>query len=232
MSKHPAIHSYLLSIASEAVALQQQRFFKTGPAQYAEKDIFIGIHVPQLRRIAKQYQQLGLSEIKHLLCSAIHEERLLALLILVHQFKNGDDSRQTSIYQLYLKHVRYINNWDLVDTSAPPIIGAYLQHKDKSPLFALAKSQTLWKRRIAIMATLHFIKNNEYDYTLRLVTLFLNDDQDLIHKASGWMLREIGKRNLLLLKDFLNNHYQSMPRTMLRYAIEKFTPQERKQYLR
>lgn len=208
------------------------RFFKTGKGEYGEGDEFLGIKVPVSRKIAKQFNDLSLEDIKELLYSRIHEERLISLFILTEQFRKADDKMKRIIYDFYLKNSKQINNWDLVDLSAEKISGAHLFDKDKQVLFKLAKSKNLWERRIAIMSTFHFIKNGEFDTTLKVSEFLLNDDHDLIHKAVGWMLREIGKRNLAKEEKFLKQHYKSMPRTMLRYAIEKFPEKRRQMYLK
>lgn len=208
-----------------------QRFFKTGKGEYAEGDIFYGIIVPVQRKIALKYSDLSLSEVKNLLKSNVHEERLIALLILVHKFEHGKESDQKDIYDLYLKSTQYINNWDLVDLSAAKIVGAYLQDKPRLILQNLATSQMLWERRIAMIATYCFIRNNQFEDTLLIAKILINDKHDLIQKAVGWMLREVGKRDEVVEKDFLKRYYKTMPRTALRYAIEKFPEQIRKAYL-
>lgn len=208
-----------------------QRYFKTGPGEYGAGDQFVGLRVPQIRALAKEYQALPLSEIIHLLQSSIHEARLLALLILVHVYTHADDNLQGQIFRLYLGHSRFINNWDLVDVSAEHIVGPYLRYRSRAPLRTLAGSDLLWDRRISIMATFHFIKQGEYDETLQIAGLLLGDPHDLIHKAVGWMLREIGKRAQVVEEAFLKQHYPNMPRTMLRYAIEKFPTHVRQLYL-
>jgi 3-methyladenine DNA glycosylase AlkD len=209
-----------------------QRFFKTSPGEYGEGDIFVGLRVPEVRKLAKEYQMTAISEIIQLLQSPIHEARLLALIILVRAYMRGDDSIQNRIYNLYIKNTRFINNWDLVDISAEHIVGSYLKYRSRSPLHSLAVSNLLWDRRISIMATFHYIKRGEFAETLRIAELLLRDPEDLIHKAVGWMLREIGKRDHLAEEEFLKAHYKTMPRTMLRYAIEKFPEKLRQQYLR
>jgi 3-methyladenine DNA glycosylase AlkD len=219
-------------LGSKEKAQVLQRFFKTAPGEYGEGDIFVGLRVPETRKLAKVYQALPFSEIILLLQSPIHEARLLALLILVLIYKQGDASVQNQIYDLYLKNTRFINNWDLVDASAEHIVGHYLRHRSRSPLHSLAVSGLLWDRRISIMATFHYIKNGEYAETLRIAELLLRDAEDLIHKAVGWMLREVGKRDHHTEEEFLKVHYKNMPRTMLRYAIEKFPEALRQQYLR
>ncbi len=209
-----------------------QRFFKTGPGQYGEGDVFLGITVPNARKVAKKYNHLALADIKRLLQSKIHEERLTALLILVNIFEKSDTLGQKKIVNFYLKNTKYINNWDLVDLSADKILGNFL--KDKSPriLYKLAKSKNLWERRIAMISTFYFIKCSKYRETLKLAKMMLKDKHDLIHKAVGWMLREIGKKDLKTEESFLKKYYRQMPRTMLRYAIEKFPKQRRLAYLK
>ena len=209
-----------------------QRFFKTGPGEYGEGDIFIGIRVPVLRKLVKEFKDLPTREAEILLRSPIHEERLLAILLFVHIFNNGDDDLKKNIYGLYLKSTEFINNWDLVDVSAEHVVGAYLMDKNKRPLYRLAKSRNLWERRIAIMATFHFVKRHEFSETLEICNMLIADRHDLIHKACGWMLREIGKRDLKTEETFLKEHYKKMPRTMLRYAIEKFPENKRQRYLK
>lgn len=219
-----------ISNARDAVFLQ--RFFKTGPGEYSEGDVFIGVRVPQTREVVSQFKDLALPEVKKLLQSKIHEERLCALLILVGQFKKGDEDLQKKIYDLYLKSAKHINNWDLVDSSAEHIVGGYLQNRDKSILSRLAKSKDLWERRIGMLATFHYIKQGKSDEAIKIVKLLLKDEHDLIHKATGWMLREIGKRcSTQTLKNFLKSHYKTMPRTALRYSIEHFPRQDRLKYL-
>jgi 3-methyladenine DNA glycosylase AlkD len=209
-----------------------QGFFKTGPGEYGAGDRFRGIRVPVIRKLATKYQQVTPQQSERLLRSPFHEDRLLALLIIINLYRKGDEQRKAQIYELYLKHTKFINNWDLVDVSAGYIVGAFLTDKSKEPLYILARSSSLWERRIAMMATFHFIRLGEYQETLTLAGLLLGDKEDLIHKAVGWMLREVGKRDLRSEVDFLRAHYKRMPRTMLRYAIEKFPPGERQKYLR
>ena len=209
-----------------------QKFFKTGPGEYGEGDIFIGIRVPVLRKLVKEFKDLPASEVEILLRSPIHEERLLAILLFVRIFKNGDDDVKKDIYDLYLKSTEFINNWDLVDASAEHIVGAYLLDKDRAPLYRLAQSKVLWERRISIMATFHFLKHHEFSETIKICNMLLSDRHDLIHKATGWMLREIGKRDLKIEEKYLKALYKKMPRTMLRYAIEKFPENKRQRYLK
>ncbi|MBF0288017.1 MAG: DNA alkylation repair protein [SAR324 cluster bacterium] len=225
------IKEELSQLADESIALNSQRFFKTGPGDYGEGDLFLGIRVPVLRKLIPQYKNTTLEQILELLKSPYHEERLFALFLLVGQFSKGSAEERKQRYHAYLGHTKYINNWDLVDTSAEHIVGAYLMARDRSPLYQLVRSKDLWERRIAVLATFYFIKRNEYQDTLQIAELLLNDSEDLIHKAVGWMLREIGKRNLKAEESFLRQHYQQMPRTMLRYAIEKFEEKKRQNYL-
>ena len=208
-----------------------QGFFKTGLGQYGEGDIFLGIRVPAVRKLAKEYSNLPLQEVSTLLKSPYHEIRLFALILLVNAFTKNDEIIQKKIYDVYLANTRYINNWDLVDLSAPNIVGAYLLTKSRKPLYLLAKSKSLWERRIAVLATFFFIKNNQFDDSLKIAEILLKDKEDLIHKAAGWMLREIGKRDIKSEEAFLQKHCRTMPRTMLRYAIERFTSSKRRMYL-
>ncbi len=225
------IRQKLNALASPEVAASSARFFKTGPGQYGEGDTFVGIRVPALRTLAREYRDLPLPEIEVLLRSPIHEERLLALLILVLSVGKCDAVHRKVVYDFYLGNSRHVNNWDLVDTSAPAIVGGYLRDRFREPLVELAKSASLWERRIAIVATQHLIRLDQFDDTLALSRLLLSDKEDLIHKATGWMLREVGDRDEALLEAFLHEHAPAMPRTMLRYAIEKFEPDKRRIYL-
>jgi 3-methyladenine DNA glycosylase AlkD len=226
------IKKRLKQLANKEKAEILQRFFKTGPGEYGEGDVFIGVKVPDLRKVAKNFQYIGIKDVIILLESAIHEERLLALLILVSKYVKGNETAKKEIYKLYLKKTTFINNWDLVDVTAQHIVGDYLMDKNKSPLYRLTKSKDLWERRIAVMATFCFIKRERYEDTLKIAKILFNDKEDLIHKAVGWMLREIGKRNMVIEETFLKQHYKEMPRTMLRYAIEKFPEPKRQQYLK
>ncbi len=209
-----------------------QRFFKTGKGEYAEGDIFAGIKVPVSRKIAVQFKDLSFSDLQKIIKSKIHEERLIALFILVAKYKKAPEEERENIFNFYLKNIRYVNNWDLVDLSAEKIIGAFLIDKDKRLLFDLVKSSSLWERRIAIMSTFHFIKAHQFAAALKISELLLKDKHDLIHKAVGWMLREIGKRDIQAEELFLQKYYMNMPRTMLRYAIEKFPEKKRLDYLK
>ena len=225
------ISKTLRELANPAIAEKSQRFFKTSEGDYGEGDRFLGIRVPVLRELTKTYQATALSEIQILLKSAFHEERLFALLLLVRKFTKGNELEKKNIYQFYLQNTQYINNWDLVDSSAYQIVGAYLEDRDRQILYQWVKSESLWERRIAVISTFQFIRKNQFKDTLKLSQQLLYDPEDLIHKAVGWMLREVGKRDLSLEKDFLKTHYKQMPRTMLRYAIEKFPTSERQLYL-
>ena len=227
-----AIRARLRSHAVPANVAILQRFFKTGPGQYGEGDTFIGVKVPNLRSVCGECRGASFDVVLDLLHSKIHEERLLALLILVDAFQRGDEATQKRVYDLYLANTAFINNWDLVDASAGQIVGGWLHSRSHAPLVRLAKSRSLWERRIAIVATYDFIKRDEFDDTFRISDLLLKDQHDLIHKAVGWMLREVGKRDGAALRAFLAGRYETMPRTMLRYAIEKFGEAERKRYLR
>lgn len=226
-----AAQKKLRTLASPDAAEVSARFFKTGPGQYGEGDIFIGIRVPVLRQIAREFKALPLTEVKTLLTSDIHEERMLALLILVNSLRRCDDAHHKAVYDFYVSHTSHINNWDLVDTSAPAIVGGYLLNRHRKPLMKWARSKNLWERRIAIIATQHFIRHDDFDDTLSISEMLLSDEEDLIHKATGWMLREVGGRDQPTLIDFLKRHHAKMPRTMLRYAIEHFPPAQRKAYL-
>lgn len=222
----------LKRIADPRRAKLHLRFFKTGVGEYGAGDRFLGITVPALRALARQYRDLPLRDVDSLLRSPWHEERFLALLLWVDQFRRGNADRRRQIYNKYLRSTRHINNWDLVDVSAEHIVGAFLAGKDKRILFRLARSANLWQRRIAVLATFHFIRHDRFTEILKIATLLLHDEHDLIHKAVGWMLREAGKRDRPRLERFLVRHQKSMPRTMLRYAIEHLPVQRRQRYLR
>lgn len=226
------VHKKVEQIKNPLKAKILSSFFKTGKGQYGEGDIFYGITVPESRKIAKQYASLQLPEIRKLLGSKIHEERLISLFILILNFEKADDFEKEKLYSFYLANTKHINNWDLVDTSAYKIVGAFLFDKDPQRLTELVRSKNMWERRIAIVSTFAFIRKNKFQQTLRLATLLLEDKEDLMHKAVGWMLREVGKRDVVSLEAFLLPHYKTMPRTMLRYAIEKFPEITRKKYLK
>ncbi|MDD5396875.1 MAG: DNA alkylation repair protein [Candidatus Moranbacteria bacterium] len=223
----------LRSSANHEKAKLLARFFKTGKGQYAEGDVFLGVMVPTTRNLVRKYARMEVAEVQKLLQSKFHEERLLALFILVEKFQKGDAKIQEKIFKLYLKNTKHINNWDLVDLTAPKIVGAFLQEKPKDILLKLAVSKNLWERRIAILATFQFIYHGKSDWALKIAEKLLHDEHDLIHKAVGWMLREIGKRcSQKNEEEFLQKHIAIMPRTTLRYAIERFEEKKRQYYLK
>jgi 3-methyladenine DNA glycosylase AlkD len=228
----PDIQARLRGLGSPEAAAQSARYFKTGPGQYGACDQFLGIRVPVLRKLAAEYVSLPQDQVLMLLRSPVHEDRLLALLILVRAAARGDEATKERLCTLYLANTRHINNWDLVDASAREIVGGYLRDKDRRVLAALARSESLWERRMAIVATHAFIVRGDYHDTLTIAEVLLGDRHDLIHKAVGWMLREVGKRDQVILEGFLAKHYRSMPRTMLRYAIERLPEATRKAYLK
>jgi 3-methyladenine DNA glycosylase AlkD len=225
------IKGELLQLSDPDHARRLSKFFKTKKGQYGEGDLFLGIRVPEQRKVAKKFTELGLNDIQELLNSKFHEHRFIALVILVSKYRKAEESRKEEIFGFLLKNTSNINNLDLVDLSAPRIIGEYLTDKDRSILYELAKSENLWERRISILATFKFIANNDFEDTLKISEILLEDKHDLIHKAVGWALREIGKRDQKMEEQFLNKHAANMPRTMLRYAIEKFEEKKRKFYL-
>ena len=227
---HKDVKKRLTELGDAQDAAVLQRYFKTGPGEYGAGDRFRGIRVPVMRGVVKEFRGLPLEECTRLLQSPWHEDRLVALLLWVHKFEREAELRE-EIFNLYLANTARINNWDLVDCSAPHIVGAWLLDKDRSVLDRLADSSSLWERRIAIIATQHFIGQGQFDDTLRLSGRLLGDREDLMHKAAGWMLREVGKRDLARLTAFLCEHQRSMPRTMLRYAIEHFDKAQREHYL-
>jgi 3-methyladenine DNA glycosylase AlkD len=222
----------LLALADEKTAAILRKFFKTGPGEYGEGDQFLGIKVPPLRKLVREFRGLPLAEADLLLQSPFHEARALALLILVDAFNRGDPRQRRQVHALYLSRTSFVNNWDLVDASAEHIVGGHLIDRDRRLLRRLARTTVLWERRIAIVATFHFIKHNDFDDTLAISQMLLADPEDLIHKAVGWMLREVGKRDLPTLETFLQQHHRQMPRTALRYAIERFAEPRRQQYLK
>jgi len=232
MASYQEIKIHLEDLANSEIAEHSQRFFKTGKGEYGYGDKFLGIRVPILRKTAKSFKETSEAEIKKLLKSEYHEIRLLSLLILVGQFSRANEDEKERIYNLYLKHTKYINNWDLVDSSAHYIVGIWLTNRNRSILYELANAKSLWERRISIMSTFYFIKNGEFSDTLKLSKILINDSEDLIHKAVGWMLREIGNRDQEVEEKFLKQHYKQMPRTMLRYSIEKFSKERRQEYLK
>ncbi|MDO8623635.1 MAG: DNA alkylation repair protein [archaeon] len=225
----------LQSLANPEKAKLLSRYFKTGKGEYGEGDVFLGIIMLEQRKVAKKFwNQIELNDIQELLNSKIHEHRMVALLILIEKYKKAkkDSLKKLKIFEFYLKNTKNINNWDLVDLSAPNIIGNYLQKEGTDILKQLAKSSNMWERRIAIISTFPFIRKRSFGETLAISDMLLKDEQDLIHKAVGWMLREVGKRNKNVLELFLEPRYKEMPRTMLRYAIEKLTPEERRKYMK
>ncbi|MGZ3794231.1 MAG: DNA alkylation repair protein [Bdellovibrio sp.] len=225
------VNARLHSLANPKDAELLQRYFKTGPGQYAEGDKFLGIKVPKLRQLANKCHDISLASTERLLHSPYNEARLLALFVMIHKYNKGDKKDQSFIYHLYLKNLKNINNWNLIDLSAPRIVGVHLINRSRKPLFALAKSKNLWRKRIAILSTFYFISNRDFDDALKITEMLLQDKHDLIHKACGWALREIGKRDVKVLEKFIQNHYKEMPRTTLRYSIERFSPRKRKAYL-
>jgi 3-methyladenine DNA glycosylase AlkD len=234
----PAVRRRLHARAVPGNVAILQRFFKTGPGEYGAGDRFIGVNVPGIRAVCRECRGVANAVVLQLLRSKVHEERLLALLMLVDRFEHGagpadaniEESRRR-VYETYLANTAFINNWDLVDASAPQIVGRWLQSRSRAPLVRLARSASLWERRIAIVATFAFIRAREFGDTFRIADLLLNDEHDLIHKATGWMLREVGKRDGAALRAYLSRRYRRMPRTALRYAIERFPGAERQAYL-
>jgi 3-methyladenine DNA glycosylase AlkD len=246
MTAAEKITRQLKAMENRAASGNAQGFFKTGPGQYGEGDLFLGIRVPVLHQVAKEHRDIALNDAVELLQSPLHEVRMLALFLMVLQYETGRN--QTAVYRAYLANTHRVNNWDLVDGSAADVVGAHLFCSSRpagdsvcrrqtatdirKPLYKLAKSKILWERRIAIVATFYFIRRNQFDDTLAIADLLLNDQEDLMHKAVGWMLREVGKRNLKVEEDFLLPRYKQMPRTMLRYAIERFPESRRLAYLK
>ncbi len=231
-SQLSAVKKELRRYANKEKAAVLRGFFKTKPGEYAAGDVFLGITVPQLRRIARNYSALPRRGLERLLVSAVHEERFLALIIMVNRFSAAAPALQKELYRMYLDFSAHVNNWDLVDVSAPLIVGKFLLNRNKKPLDKLARSALLWQRRIAIVSTLYFIRQGCFSPTLRIASNLLNDGEDLIHKATGWMLREVAKRDRRRAESFLRRHCRVMPRTMLRYAIERFPAARRRAYLR
>jgi 3-methyladenine DNA glycosylase AlkD len=227
-----AIRARLRALASPQIADASRRFFKTSPGEYGHGDRFLGIRVPTLRKLERELRAAPIAVALTLLRSPLHEERLLALLMLVSRYARGTPAERQRIYEQYLKHVpKHVNNWDLVDSSAPYIVGAHLEQRNRAELLELARSSSLWERRVAIIATFWFIRRGSFDDTLRIAERLLDDREDLIHKACGWMLREVGNRDRAVAERFLRRHCRTMPRTMLRYAIEKLPARTRRAYL-
>jgi 3-methyladenine DNA glycosylase AlkD len=223
------IQQRLRSLADPAVAASSACFFKK---EHARGDVFLGLRAATLHALSREYRELPLREVEALLQAGIHEERMLALLILVVAFRKASASARKAMHDFYLGHTSQVDNWDLVDASAPTLVGAYLLDKSRKPIHRLAKSEDLWERRIAIVATQHFIRQDDFADTLKIAETLLPDEEDLIHKATGWMLREVGKRDRTTLERFLRQHCRQMPRTMLRYALERFSKEEQQMYLK
>ena len=225
------IRRELRSLGDPAIAAHAQRFFKTGKGEYGEGDRFLGIRVPVIRKLIRKHRSATLETFTKILKSKWHEERLFAALAMADRFARADEAEQKSIFDIYTANLEFVNNWDIVDGSAHLIIGPWLESRSRKLLYKLALSEVLWERRVAIMSTYHYIKQKEFEDTFALAEILLDDDEDLIHKAVGWMLREVGNRDLKAEEKFLRKHYKKMPRTMLRYAIERFPEKKRKNYL-
>lgn len=231
MTQFQQLERDMRRLASPAKAKSSAWFFKTGPGEYGAGDRFLGLTVPTQRQLVQRYRNLPLLNIAQLLRSPFHEHRLTAVLILVDQYRHAEPQQQARLAAFYLRHRRGVNNWDIVDSSAPYILGAHSLSRSRTVLYRLIRSRSIWDRRIAVLATFWFIRQGDYADALRLARLSLNDDHDLMQKAVGWMLREIGKKNIRVERDFLDRYAPRMPRTMLRYAIEKFPPSVRQRYL-
>lgn len=230
---HKKIMNRLRELGNRDIARHSERFFKTGKGEYGEGDRFLGIRVPVLRKCVKEYRSISLEETTEILHSPFHEARLLAVLILAAKYSSAKtNAEQEAVYITYLGNTNFINSWDIVDCSAEHVVGAHLFLKDRKPIYRLVRSKNLWERRIGIISTFHFIKKKDFYDTIECARVLLNDKEDLIHKAAGWMLREVGKRDCNAEEQFLVRYYRRMPRTMLRYAIEKFPEYERLAYLR
>jgi 3-methyladenine DNA glycosylase AlkD len=227
-----SIHDELVHLSDTEKAKLLAKYFQTGEGGYGEGDIFIGVTVPMLRKLAKEnYQFCSLKDLSELLRSEIHEERAVALLMLILCFQKGNNHRRADIVRVYLAHTPFINNWDLVDLSARDILGGYFFDRSRKTIYRLARSKLIWERRMAVLATFYFINHDDFSDSILLAKRLLGDPHDLIHKAVGWMLREVGKKNMAQLEAFLDEHVSKMPRTMLRYAIERFPESKRKVYL-
>jgi len=221
------------ALANKEIAQHSLRFFKTAKGEYGYGDSFLGVRAPKIRLIAKKHIDISTTDMKTLIKSKYHEERLLGLIILVNKYsKAKDEEVRNQLYKIYVSSFKYVNNWDLVDVTCPHIIGKHLMNKERSILYSWAKSNDIWTKRIAIVSTHWFIRKNDLDDTFKIAEILLNDEHDLIHKAVGWMLREAGKRDLEKEEIFLKKHYKNMPRTMLRYSIEKFHEPKRQKYLK
>jgi len=218
--------------ANPSKAKLLQGFFKTGPGEYGEGDVFLGLTMGENRELSKEFKNLSFEDIQELLNTDIHEKRMIALLILIEQYRRADEDKKKEIFRFYLGNTKNINNWDLVDVTTPRIVGDYLLDRPREILYKLARSNNLWERRISILATFTFIRQGQFEDTLRISKILLGDSHDLMHKAVGWMLREVGKKDIEVLKSFLRDNYSKIPRTALRYAIERFPEDERKKWLR
>ena len=225
------IRKAMRALGDPAIADHSQRFFKTGKGEYGEGDRFLGIRVPVVRQQVRKFRDAPVNVLVQLLKSPWHEERLFAVLSLADRYKRGSEAEQRKVFDTYLENIDRVNNWDLVDGSAHLIVGPWLEERSRKRLYRMAKSRHLWTRRVAIMSTYHYIRNDDFDDTLAIAEILLDDREDLIHKATGWMLREVGNRDRAIESAFLKRHYKQMPRTMLRYAIEKFPETQRKAYL-
>jgi 3-methyladenine DNA glycosylase AlkD len=231
MSVHEQVKNELAKLSDPEHALKLQGFFKTGKGEYGEGDVFLGLRVPDQRRVAKKYRKAPLTDVSELLRSEIHEHRLTALFILTEQFNKGDEETRRRIVDLYLSNTAYVNNWDLVDCSAHKILGEWLIDKERGLLYELARSESLWERRISVISTFAFIRRGDLVDAVALAEALVDDEHDLIHKASGWVLREVGKKDQSVLEKFLLDHYKTMPRTMLRYSIERLPEELRRFYM-
>lgn len=226
------ITKIIISMSDEKIAQRTKSFFKTAPGQYSQNDIFLGIKKAKLRSLSKKYSNTSLKDVSALLTSKYHEVRSFALLVLVNKYEKSSEIEKEKIYNFYISNTQGINNWDLVDDSAYKIVGRHLLQGDKAILYKLANSHNMWERRIAIVSTLHFTKNSKLQDTLDILTLVLKDNEDLTHKAIGWMLREVGKVDIKLQKQYIVKNYDSLARTTLRYAIERYPENERKKFLK
>ncbi len=231
MSVHEQVKNELAKLSDPEHAMKLQGFFKTGKGEYGEGDVFLGLRVPDQRRVAKKYRKAPLTDVSELLRSEIHEHRLTALFILTEQFNKGNEETRRRIVDLYLSNTAYVNNWDLVDSSAHKILGEWLIDKERGLLYELARSESLWERRISVISTFAFIRRGDMVDAVALAEALVDDEHDLIHKASGWVLREVGKKDQSVLEKFLLDHYKTMPRTMLRYSIERLPEELRRFYM-
>jgi len=221
------------ALANKEIAQHSLRFFKTDKGEYGHGDLFLGVRAPQIRLIAKKHIDISITDMKTLIQSKYHEERFLGLIILVNKYaKTKDKKNRNQLYKIYVSSFKYINNWNLVDVTCPHVTGKHLIDKDRTILYKWAKSEDLWTKRIAMISTFYFIRKNDLDDTFKIADMLLQDEHDLIHKAVGWMLREAGKRDIKKEETFLKKHYKTMPRTMLRYSIEKFPETKRQKYLK